>query len=314
MPWTPTSALAILAAMLVASSAEAQSLPGTRLWDDRGTTVEVARDMVEGLHALLDRELAASPDRRRRRWSRDVSSPEAYERSIASNRARLSRIIGAVDPRVESPVMHLEGSIEAPAMLAEGPSCRAFAVAWDVYPGVRAEGLLLEPIGDVLADVVMLPDGINPPEAFAGLTDDLPAEARIALLLAGSGCRVIVPTLLDRDSTFSGNLRVRMTNLSHREWIWRQAFEVGRHPIGFEVVAVRSAVDWCQQTAPDRPIGVAGTGEGGLIALFTAAIDPRIDAAWVAGAFGGMEETPRSRSIATSGPCSTSSATRSLPR
>ena len=292
MKWTPPRVTAILAALLAASNAGAQALPGTGLWDDRGTTAEAAAEMVEGLHALLDRELAASPDRRGRRWSRDVSSVEAYERSIAPNRARLSRIIGAVDPRAEAPLMHLEGSVGAPAMRAEGPSCRAFAVGWEVYPGVRAEGLLLEPLGLVAADVVMLPDGVHPPEAFAGLTEELPPEARIALRLAGSGCRVVVPTLLNRTSTFSGNPEVRMTNLSHREWIWRQAFEVGRHPIGFEVDAVRAAVDWCRQTAPDRPLGVAGTGEGGLIALYAAALDPRIDAAWVAGAFGGMEETP----------------------
>ena len=82
-----------------------------------------------------------------------------------------------------------------------------------------------------------------------------------------------------------------MTNLTHREWIWRQAFEAGRHPIGYEVDAVRAAVDWFTRDGqPDRPVGVVGHGEGGLIALYAAALDTRIDAAWVGGYFGSRQE------------------------
>ena len=88
-------------------------------------------------------------------------------------------------------------------------------------------------------------------------------------------------------STFSGNPRIAMTNQPHREWIYRQAYQMGRHVIGYEVQKVLAAVDWIKaQAGPGSKVGVAGYGEGGLIAFYAAAADPRIDAALVSGYFG----------------------------
>ena len=62
---------------------------------------------------------------------------------------------------------------------------------------------------------------------------------------------------------------------------------MGRHVIGYEVQKVLAAVDWIKRRAgPDAKVGVAGYGEGGLIAFYAAAADPRIDAALVSGYFG----------------------------
>ena len=65
------------------------------------------------------------------------------------------------------------------------------------------------------------------------------------------------------------------------------AFEVGRHIIGYEVQKVLAAVDWFENENLDRrlPIGVMGYGEGGLLALYSAAIDTRIDTTCVSGYF-----------------------------
>lgn len=272
----------------------AQTLPGTAEWTDRGSTDEAAGAMVEGLHRFLDRETAASVERRERHWNRDVSSADAYAQSVEPNRKRLERILGAVDPRSETVAMHLVGTTEAPAEIARTGGFRVLAVQWEVYPGVRAEGLLLEPEGEAIANVVAMADCDTTPEALVGLTDELPPNSQVARLLAEVGCRVVVPILLDRSTTFSGNPAVAMTNLTHREWIWRQAFETGRHPIGYEVDAVRAAVDWFSRDGQDAtPIGVSGHGEGGLIALHASALDPRIDAAWVAGYFGDRQEVWR---------------------
>ena len=187
--------------------------------------------------------------------------------------------------------MELVGTAEAPALIAESEGIRVFAVRWPVYGDVEAEGLLLEPTGEVVADVVAMADCDVTPEQYAGLAVGVGPLSQVARLLAEAGCRVVVPTLLDRSSTFSGNPEVRSTNLTHREWIWRQAFEAGRHPIGYEVDAVRAAVDWFPRDGqPDRPVGVVGHGEGGLIALHAAALDTRIDAAWIGGYFGSRQE------------------------
>ena len=87
-----------------------------------------------------------------------------------------------------------------------------------------------------------------------------------------------MPTLIDRTDEFSAGPLVRKTNLTHREWIYRMAFETGRHIIGYEVDKVRAAVDWFTRPGePKRAILVIGHGEGGMIALYAAAVDTRID-------------------------------------
>ncbi len=107
--------------------------------------------------------------------------------------------------------------------------------------------------------------------------------------LAENGFEVIVPTLIAA-VTGSGNPDVKMTNMPHREWIHRQAWTMGRTLIGFEVQKVLALVDWIgPQKKSDLPlseaVGVAGYGEGGLIAMYAAAADPRIHATLVSGYF-----------------------------
>ena len=282
----PRSVLIALALLIPAGSARSQAMPGTKPWDDRN---DPASAMVEWLHRFADRETAASVGRRKDRWRIDGSSPEAYDRSVAPNRQRFARIIGAVGPRVAPVELSYVSSPTSPAKVAEGGGVSLFAVRWGVYPGVEAEGLLLVPNGEIRADIVAVPDCASSPEAFAGLAPG--PGSGLALRMARHGCRVLVPTLIDRTDEFSGNPRIRMTNIPHREWIYRMAFETGRHPIGYEVDEVRAAVDWFTRPGePKRPIGVVGHGEGGLIALYAAALDTRIDGAWIAGYFGPREQ------------------------
>jgi dienelactone hydrolase len=185
------------------------------------------------------------------------------------------------------PNLELVSTLSESALVAGGSGYRVLAVRWPVLRGVDAEGLLLLPEGAVVADVVALPDCDWSPEQLVGLAPGVPAEAQFARRLAESGCRVLIPTLIDRQDTWSGHPEVRMTNQPHREFIYRAAYELGRHIIGYEVQKVLAAVDWFRRAgrAAGRKIGVAGYGEGGLLALYSAAIDPRIDAALVSGYF-----------------------------
>ncbi|SIO01737.1 hypothetical protein SAMN05444166_2054 [Singulisphaera sp. GP187] len=280
---------ALLAAMLglIDSASPAQSLPETQLWNDRGNA---ATAMVAGIHRFADRELAASVLRRQAHWNRDLSSHEAYSKSIAPNRERFLQRIGAIGQRVSPVELSFVSTPDSPAKVAEDANLSIYAVRWSVYPGVDAEGLLLEPKGTIKANVIALPDCAITPEQFAGIAPGLPRPAQRARNFALDGCRVIVPTLIDRSDEFSGNSKVRMTNLPHREWIYRQAYETGRHIIGYEVDEVRAAVDlFTRPGQPKLPLGVAGAGEGGLIALYSAAADPRIDEALVESYFTARE-------------------------
>lgn len=265
-----------------------EALSGTRIWDDRQGYDEDAAAMVAGIHRFLDRTLDESASRRAQFWNIDNTSAQNWSASVEPNRARLRGLLGLVDPRADEPRMEVVATVDHAGPIASTSRFDVHAVRWEVFPRTFAEGLLLEPKGVVRAGVVVLGDADQAPEAVAGLDDALPPVSQVARLLAADGCRVVVPTLLDRSCTYSGNPEVRMTNLTHREWIWRQAFEIGRHPLGYEVETVSSALDWlsARPDASDLPLGVAGYGEGGLVSLLAAAVDPRILGCWVAGAYG----------------------------
>lgn len=238
------------------------------------------------LLGLIEREKGE----RIRFWQRDTSSVAAYERSVAPNRDRLKTYIGVADRRTEGP-LEIVGHFGQAGPLAENPHLRMVAVRWPVFGGVHGEGLMLQPRGEIKSFAVVLPDADQTPEMLVGLMPGFSGNTRLAQRLAESGVLVIVPVLLNRQTTYSGDDRLkRYTDQSHREWIYRQSAEVGRHIIGYEVQKILALVDYFQRPnaswpAGGKPIGVAGYGEGGLLALYAAAVDPRIDAAWVSGYF-----------------------------
>jgi dienelactone hydrolase len=267
----------------------AEPLPGTKPLTAEG---DLAAQMVAGIDKYLMRELAASVEKRKQYWKPDFSSPEAYARSVQPNRERLKKILGVIDPHVPVEMQYV-ASTDQPALVAETDAYKVHAVRWPVLEGVDGEGLLLEPKGKVIANVVALPDADWTPEMLVGLAPGVPKESQFTRRLAENGCRVLVPVLIDRKDTWSGNEKLgQMTNQPHREFIYRMAYQMGRHVIGYEVQKVLAAVDWLdQQDRPAHPpIGVMGIGEGGMIALFAAALDTRILSTYTRGYAGPHED------------------------
>lgn len=264
------------AALALAAHAQ-EALPGTSPLTLSG---DLSAQMVAGIDRFLDRQTEAALGGRAGFWQRDLASREAYEKSVAPNRERLRAIIGAVDPRLPVRALELVGDTATPARLGEGAGYEIFAVRWPVFEGVWGEGLLLRPKTTAAASVVVIPDADQTPELLAGLSAGLPPENQLARRLAERGCRVIVPVLVSRETTWSG-IAGKPAGLPHREWLYRQAYEVGRHIIGYEVQKVFAAIDWLETQG--GPIGVAGYGEGGLLALHAAALDRRLRATLVSG-------------------------------
>ncbi len=281
------SLLALFAHVATLSAAESP-LPGTQPLRRDG---DLSAQMVAGIDRFLMRETEASLTNRTKFWQRDFKSRDAYEKSIQPNRDRLRKAVGAVDARVPflAPEFMAVGS--ASALVAETDGYSVFAVRWPMFEGVFAEGLLFEPKGKVTARVVALADADQTPEQLAGLAIGLPPSQQWIRRLAENGCQVLAPVLVDRQATWSGSELVgRFTNQPHREWIYRQAFEMGRHIIGYEVQKALAAVDWfvASNKEPDTKvlkIGIAGFAEGALIALHAAALDSRVDATLVSGYF-----------------------------
>jgi dienelactone hydrolase len=283
--------LNLLFALSLCGVAAAQStLPGAAPLTAQG---DLSMQMVDAISADLSQRTAAAAVRRSEFWKRNFRSRADYERSVAPNREGFRKIMGAVDARVPVEALHYVSSTASPALVGEGPGYKIFAVRWPVFRGVTGDGLLLQPDAPPSARVVALPDAGQTPEMLAGLAPGVAPEAQFARRLAENGCQVLVPTLIDRGDTWSGNPVIKKaTNQPHREFIYRMAFEAGRHIIGYEVQKTLSAVDWFEHENRVRkaPIAVAGYGEGGLIAFWSAAADTRIEAALVSGYFSARED------------------------
>jgi len=250
--------------------------------------------MVAKVDTFLMRETENMKRARSAYWHRDFSSVEAFNASIAFERELLMRRLGVVDPRV-SPDLQMVTNTGLQLQSVETETCVINAVSWEIFDGLHAEGLLLRPKGKVSARVVMVPDADILPEVLAGLENRDSRGYGVARKLTEAGCEVLVPVLVNRTDTFSGNASLgRFTNMPHREWIYRQGYEVGRHVIGYELQKIFSAIDWfeSQNRAEGRnvPIGVAGYGEGGLLALSASALDTRISSTLVSGYFSEREE------------------------
>ena len=254
-------------------------------------TGDLSVKMMDGAYRYAERKISQSAGARQKHWKRDFSSAAAYERSVESNRKRFAQKIGVVDARVP-PAMEWFADAAAAGLVSEAEGYQVYQVRWPVLENVlglgcvHGEGLLVQPRRTPVAYVVALPDADHTPEQLIGLSPGLDEEAQFARRLAEMGCLVVIPTLIDRSSQWSGHVEFSMTNQTHREWIYRQAFHMGRHIIGYEVQKVLAAVDWFRrERRRSTQCSVAGYGEGGLIAFYAAALDTRIDAALVSGYF-----------------------------
>lgn len=248
--------------------------------DTKPLTLEgdIASHLVAGVDKFLLDELAASVAKRPAYWNRDFSSHEAYEKSVEPNRKRLAHILGLRDSRTAFAGLQLDGTTATSSLVGQTDRITIHAVSWPAFRDVTGTGLLLEPRGrDVVANVVAIPDSGQIPEQIAGLTHGLTPELQYARRLAESGCRVVVPMLIDRQE--------KISRLTRREFLYRSAFELGRQLVGYEIQKTLAVVDWYKKSWPAKPVGVIGWGEGGLITQYAAAVDTRIDAACVSGYF-----------------------------
>ncbi len=193
-------------------------------------------------------------------------------------REKLKAALGMVDERVPVTALELVGDTSAPALLLENELCRVFRVRWPVFDGVHGEGIYVQPKRRPNARVIYLPDADGTPEK---LVDEW---------LLTTGCEVIIPALVSRGTEFSTNETFAVkTNVPHREWVYRQSYELGRHLIGYEVQKALAVVDWYKSQPEQVPVLIAGVGEGAMQAMHAAAIDERIDCVYSMGYFAPRE-------------------------
>ncbi len=277
--------LTICCWLLLFSGAVAEPLPGTAPLTMEG---DIPRQLLDGAHRFADRETALSVERRSRHWKRDFSSPEAYEKSIQPNRERLANILG-VELRPTSTRIHHELESTTPLFghpdVSQGPGFDVLRVRWPVVANIHAEGIYLRPQNVPMEKcVVFLFDADFSTQQLQERNYALRFIEwfNVAERYAASGIHVFIPQLINRSVGFRSLARGR-TDLTDREYIYRQAFEMGRHIIGYEVQTVRSLIDVLDGRL--EALGVLGFGNGGALALYAGALDTRIDVIGVSSVF-----------------------------
>ena len=273
-----TSTLLLLIGLALGRLALAQPLPDTRPLEASG---DLSAEMVAGIGRWLERTTDEAAAERARVWH-EAATGGAWDAFASERQQRLRRVLGATDRRTPGLLEEVITAGAEPAASAGRYSVHR--VRWPVFEGVHGEGLLFRPTGKVHATIIVVPDA-----------DEIPEQSQLAPQLAARGCLVLVPVLVDRRDNWSGSEALqRFTNQPHREWIYRQAFEMGRTLIGYEVQKIQAALD--ALTTPESPlhvsaqrIGIVGSGEGGLLALHCAALDVRLRATLVRGHFGPRE-------------------------
>src|SRR6266496_418841 len=267
-------------------------LPTTKPLTTEG---DLSTKMLDGAHKFIEEKINESITTRLKLWNRDLTSQEAYEKSVEPNRRRLMKYIGVEDknepsvnynvgiPDKHPQVLMQKFSINNdPDIVAETEKYRVYQVRWPVLNRVYGEGLLLQPKTKPKANIIAIPDADQEPEQLVGLLPGIPVESQFARLLAENGFQVLIPVIIGRNFLSPGKEQQQ----TYREWIYRQAFHMGRHIIGYEVQKVLSVIDWFKQSSDkDVKIGIAGYCEGGLIAFYSGAVDKRIDAVLVSGYF-----------------------------
>ena len=267
----------------------ADPLPGTQAidWPEE----DLSERLMDGAHVFVERKISEA-----------AKAPKLRGLSLEKKRQRFRNMIGVVDERVPSDLEFIASGSDfltgepTSSLVAETPDFTVHHVRWQVLDGLIGEGLYVNPVRNDKGSaatpapaLVLIPDASETPEDLLGIGNRLPAEQQMGLRFAEAGFRLIIPATINREIYFGpdGNdARIKRSDQSHREWIYRQAFQMGRHVIGYEVQTALAAVEWLRSTGSSASVGVAGYGEGGLVAFYSAAANPEVEHCFVSGYFG----------------------------
>ncbi|NLT70813.1 MAG: hypothetical protein GXX91_08975 [Verrucomicrobiaceae bacterium] len=259
------------------------------------TEEDLSVRVMDGAHAFVDAEIAEVA-------AGTVSQPlepEARAAFVEASRLALREKLGLVDERLAPELEFLSHNPvdfagEPSSMtVANGPGFRVHAVRWLVLPGFSAEGLYVNPIPEEPGSpapplMVLMPDADETPEDILGMTPRLPSHQQIGLRFAMAGFRLLIPAPVNRErygGKDGSDKAILRSDQTHREWVYRQAFQMGRHPLGYDVQTMLAALDWFARHFPGGEVTAAGYGEGGRAALYAAAVDQRFRHAFLSGAF-----------------------------
>lgn len=260
---------------------------------------DIASELVAGADKFLLKHIEMARQSRVTKWERDLSSPEAYQKSVTKQRELLAKRLGLRDMRKQDTKPRLISTPDRTSQIASGEGYVVHRIEWASFGDCYGRGLMLEPVDregksqKPRGQIVAFPDCEVSPEQLVGIVEGVKPEEQYARIFAENGFRVVVPLLVNRAE--------RMPKLSNREWLYRAAFEMGRGMVGYEVQEAQALIDWMQSDLEKAgEIGLYGWGEGGLLAFYTGAVDTRVQVIGVSGYFESRDniwEEPIDRNI-----------------
>ncbi len=267
-------------------------LPGTKKLELKDPLDVV---MVRGISKFAEREIQKARERRTAPWL-TAKDPKA---ATAAARQRLREIIGAVDPMTADPSpwssaspTGMQGAFDESGELVTYSSL----LRWDVTEGISGEARQYTasyktPSGQEVTQqyppiIILL---VDPEQDSANSV-----EKYLPHRLARMGAVVSRIALIDRNTDYSGHPDIKQTNMTHREYVYRLGFNMGRHIIGYEVERTLAFINLVneqrQLTESDSPVILVGVGEGAVIAQYVAALAPdSVDAVILHGYFSTRE-------------------------
>lgn len=291
----------LLITLILASTSYAQDRHSLLKGEALTWQGDLSERMVSGIDRFLMQKTADTKAYREQDWAtHSKAGAAAWSAHIDKEREALKKIWGMTGERlIPAPETGINPATLTPVS-ADFGGATVIPVKWRVAHDLEMAGLLVQPKQAVKARLVMIPDADQAPEMLAGIGDGTgktrdPTAPPPALYLATQGVQVLIPALISRSQEFSGSPLLNIyTNQPHREWIYRQGFDLGRHIIGLELLKIASCIDWLESgnlnsAVKDMPLGVAGYGEGGMLALYTAAVDPRVSVLLTGGYLGNSE-------------------------
>ena len=279
----------------------AEKLPGTKLLKAEG---DIADQMVAGMHKFLDRQTQKTAEERHDRWAKELASSETRDEFLNEKRSQLVAMLGVhgyFDPQTQR--LHPQAKV---------PRRATRTVLEENWRGYRIELLriptLLHPQSKIdmplvhtdavyinrldkaaLLRAVFVPDFFDRDYRDATFgANGQHTRAMTPFRLADQGYHVLVPLLT---SYFGATLEHHRIH-SPRELIYRSSFELGKHPIGYDVDKLLTCSGWLKANIGCRAptVNYFGFGTGGHLAMCAAALDSRGNLGYLAHHFDQREQ------------------------
>lgn len=239
------------------------ALAGTTLLT-RCISDEIREEQRQQIIRYFKLQIAATPAKRDAIWLPDYSSPKTYRSSMEEHRSRLREMLGITETSLRTP--HIE-------RLEETSSLRVEDVTLTTNSGFVARALIFIPKSQSCAgSVIAIPPTDSTREEFAGVLEGMKPSGWLMALLARN-IAVAIPITIERRDDHS--ICQLAGGKDRRRVLWRAGFIVGRTMVGLEVqqaMAVREYLANKEELAL-KPMAIMGKGQGGMTALYAAAVD-----------------------------------------